>query len=97
MPDGGSGMTNDVARQVMLDITLRGDMPKMLRMAEAVDAMTKATRNRMGEYGLLSKKQAPLSRTPHHVPLAVEAMEIISFPGRPLNVVYFFQLLLSLS
>lgn len=71
MPDGGSGMTNDVARQVMLDITLRGDMPKMLRMAEAVDAMTKATRNRMVEYGLLSKKQADaLEREePFYVPL----------------------------
>ena len=71
MPDGGSGMTNDVAQQVMLDITRRGDMPKMLRLASAVDAMTKATRDRMVEYGLISKKQAEaLEREePYYVPL----------------------------
>jgi hypothetical protein len=71
MPDGGSGMTNDVARQVMLDVTLRGDMPKMLRMAKAVDAMTKSTRQRMVDYGLLSTKQADaLEREePFYVPL----------------------------
>lgn len=71
MPDGGSGMTNDVAQQIMLDTTLAGDMPKMLRMAAAVDAMTKATRDRMVEYGLISKKQAEaLEREePYYVPL----------------------------
>lgn len=71
MPDGGSGMTNDVAQQIMLDTTLAGDMPKMLRLASAVDAMTKATRNRMVEYGLISKKQAEaLEREePYYVPL----------------------------
>lgn len=92
MPDGGSGMTNDVARQVMLDITLRGDMPKMLRLANAVDAMTKATRDRMVEYGLLSRSQADaLEREePFYVPLKGNSVpgdlstpedEIFSAPG----------------
>lgn len=77
MPDGGSGMTNDVAQQIMLDTTLAGDMPKMLRLASAVDAMTKATRNRMVEYGLISKKQAEaLEREePYYVPLKGNSVE----------------------
>lgn len=77
MPDGGSGMTNAMAQQVMLDITRRGDMPRMLRLAEAVDAMTKATRERMVEYGLISRRQAEeLERAePYYIPLKGNSVE----------------------
>lgn len=71
MPDGGSGMTNAVARQVILDVAARGDLPRFEKLADMVYAMTKSTRERMVEYGLLSRSQAEAleQAEPFYVPL----------------------------
>lgn len=92
MPDGGSGMTNAMARQVIIDVANRGDLPRMERLADMVYGMTKATRERMVEYGLLSRKQAKAleEAEPFYVPLkggsidgdmSTAGEEVFSAPG----------------
>lgn len=67
MPDGGSGMTNAEADAILS----KADKAVLEPLAKRVDAITKATRKRMLDHGLISQEQfdAMEAQYQHYVPL----------------------------
>lgn len=79
MPDGGSGMTDAEADAILA----RADSAKLDPLAARVDAITKATRKRMLEHGLITQEafDAMESQYSAYVPLRGKATRETDFQG----------------
>lgn len=70
MPDGGSGMTNADAAQILADFDAAGMTPRLQRLAKRVRDMNDIRLRVLEEGGLLSAEEAELWRSePDYVPL----------------------------
>ncbi|MGO1069322.1 LPD38 domain-containing protein [Lysobacter sp. CA199] len=79
MPDGGSGMTNDEADQILAG----ADRAKLDPLAKRVDAITAATRKRLLDHGLITQDafDAMTQQYSAYVPLRGKATTDIDFQG----------------
>lgn len=80
MPDGGSGMTTAQARDILANAR-----PELATLANRVDAITRATRRRLLEHGLIDQAtfDAMEAAYQHYVPLRGkrEGEEVAGSPG----------------
>ena len=70
IPEGGSGMTDEDAAQVMADFASAGMTAKLAELAKMIDKMNAARIDLLERYGLLSPEEAAEWRAePNYVPL----------------------------
>ena len=71
IPDGGSGLKNAVAQDILNNLLTSGRLPKLQRLGKLVDNLRREKLKTQVEYGLLSQKQADdwLANEPHYMPL----------------------------